>query len=298
MNIIKLKDQPREGDTYFNTHLRGKYAWWVRQMFVVAFEELSQPEFSQAEQTTDRGLQSMVKDTWYDVLDIMPFVDSVETNRINDIASYIEYNEKTPEADLTIDDLKRFRTWLAEELLKRKDLENDVTLMLKYYAAAMWDDAIAALSMMSSYTDVQLQVGSGCACGCGSSLTLAELYGNLSSSCDSLGIYRKAMYNLMVMTFSNLDFWLTCDSEFIKRFKDYVDNILKLELIPTSTSYVQPFADCGCTTDISNNNRALLEKLAQALDYLLNCGLSGHKNFIRMAFADWATYLYELMYWE
>ena len=298
MNIIKLKDTTKEGDAYYNAHLRGKYAWWPRQMMVVAFEDMTQPEYSQAEQTTDKGFFSMMTEHWYDVMDIMPYVDSIETNRINDVNMYIEANSNTPDADLTMDDLKRFRSWLAEALLLESGICDSVKLMLEYYAGGMWDSAINGLSLMSQYTDVQLGVGSGCACGCGSSLTLAELYGNLSASCDSVGIYRKSMYNLMVMTFSDLDFWLSKNVEFIKRFKDYIDNILKMNLIPTSTTYIQPFAECGCATDMSSHNRNILQSLATALGYLTECGVSGHKNFIRSAFTDWATYLYELMYWE
>lgn len=298
MNIVKLKDQVKEGDAYFNEHLRGKYAFWVRQLFVVSFDEMDQITFSQAEQTTGSGLFQMKTDRWYDVLDLMDYIDSVETNRINDITTFLEYNQKTPDSDLTIDDLKRFRTWLAEELLEQKICGFDIEPMLQYYKAAMWDPAATNLSLVSAYSDVQLTYGSGCACGCGSSLTLAELYGQLSATCDSLAIYRKSMYNWMVTTFSDLNFWMKVDVDLLRRFKTYIDNLLKMEMIPGNTSYVQPFAECGCTTDLSSNNRNILEKLRQALEYLTTCGVTGHKNFIREAFNSWAMYLYELMYWE
>ena len=40
MNIVKLKDIIKPNDEFFNTYLKGKYAWWVHMRYIIPFEKM------------------------------------------------------------------------------------------------------------------------------------------------------------------------------------------------------------------------------------------------------------------
>lgn len=87
--------------------------------------------------------------------------------------------------------------------------------------------------------------------------------------------------------------------EFIATFKSYIDNMLKVGLIPSvDPTSGSRYVDCTCTVqDSSAAAKAIMERLSKALGYILDCQVSGHKNYISDAFTDWSSQLYESMEW-
>ena len=103
--------------------------------------------------------------------------------------------------DITVDEVKKFRTWLAKTILtfdvgskgiQRNELfTQEQTYVLQYYANNMYDDVVKKLSGFNNQVSQQIKTSS---CGC-SSVDLNSLYS--IESCDMLGTYRKNLYNEM-----------------------------------------------------------------------------------------------------
>ena len=105
----------------------------------------------------------------------------------------------------------------------------------------------------------------------------------------------------MISIFSNIDWWLDFDPEFLEMFKTYIDNIIKINF-PFGISSVidDDYVECGCNiTSNTLQQRAIerLNRLSESLKMMINNDVSGHRNYITSALADWATYLYEIMEW-
>lgn len=221
-------------------------------------------------------------------------------------------NAKANTSDLTVDQLKVFRSWLADQLLQntvvldeRPDADTLIT-MLTYYKNNMYSPVIKAFSDMKDYIKEQplvigqtqhtgLQISSGC--GCMGGMPALGYTGN-TVVCDPIQLYRNAMYNYMVKTFSDIQYWMD-QVEICTDMKAYIEGILAVGL-PLSTSVVDPYADCTCSSvngDEEQRYRTMLKNLIQALEYIITNKVSGNRNMITTAFTDWATYLYESMYW-
>ena len=334
MNIIKLKDVTMpEGNpkaALFNTYLKGKYAWWVGMRYITPIipEDLDhkvmpgsiglgRAGYIRCEQDINNLLnpESEFHTQYIDTHDgdyafLAEYVDVVETDYINNITLLISQNSYVTDDDITIDELKKFRTWLATELLKfdqtisgeqfESVYSSKVTHMLQYYAKNMADDVVLGLIDFGA-VNVSISSTTMSKCGCAGSSNIASLYADTLTSCDPLGIYRKNIYKLMVETFSSMDFWLDRYSQakaFISEFKKYIDNILRVGL-PLNIDILADsrFTDCGCTQQVSSQGTEILKRLSEALGYIVSESTEGHKNFIASAFADWSKYLYESMYW-
>lgn len=319
MNIIKFYDIKMEGadDTaqFFNDHLKGKYAYAVRMQWIFPFEKLNTEEFIGLE-NGNVDISTFEQFVDYLSLDFCnSFVDESETAKVNSISKFLYKNSYATDSDITLDDIKRFRTWLAESLLKANEesdfikdfvLENTsfdeemVVAMLEYYAGEMSDATTKMLSMFAPGTVVQLGLTrqlNTCGCNHGSTMQLA----GAASVCDPLMTYTNNLYKYMVNTFSEIDFWYNdyLRDTILIDFKNYIDNIIKTNL-PLSSFIPSQFEDCTCmTTDADTQKRyqAILNRLSQSLQYMIEGKVDGYKNFIRSALNDWATYLYENMRW-
>ena len=112
MNIIKLKDIPMpshmEQAEYFNKYLRGRYAYWVHMRYIVSFNHMGHEGYLACENDITKLLK--LKDGSYpkpfgvpylDVYDskIMKFVDSIETDKINNIDNFKRPNKYSPDED-------------------------------------------------------------------------------------------------------------------------------------------------------------------------------------------------------
>lgn len=307
MNIIKIKDVAKPNDSEFNSKLKGRYAWWIHMRYIVSFMDMSVQQYVSVEEDPSELSEYKYWDS-YDS-DITSYVDVYETDKANSIIPYLLYNENVIDGDLTIEDIKRFRTWLARTLLTINkspfvDNENiyrpsynildDKTIhMLKYYADGMMDDVLKQLNnFINTSVIINNQYDD---CGCNKS----SIYGNIEiTSCDPITMYKKGLYGCMVDNFSNLDFWMqfkTIDWLFIK-FKEYIDAILKKDLLLGDTIHSEISCDCK-VIDTQNVNRIKLENLSKSLQYIIEGKEKEHVNFINDSFKDWAENLYEIMQW-
>lgn len=302
MNTIKLKDVVHPTDQYFNEHLKGKYAWWVRLHWIVPFDIMTDEQYAQAEQVPDEALRGMITTGWYHIFDILDYVDDSATNCANDMSGFKTFNKFTPDSDITIDELKKFRTWLASALVELGESDPDTCAMLKYYAGGMVDPATELISLMAPWQSNSTSVpqASVCTCGCTSSSTLTQLFAE-PNTCDPLSMYKMCMYNKMVEVFSQISYWEAKPKDLLIEFKHYIDNMLQVGLIPEdqTQNVIAKYLDCTCVgVSATSANKALMERLSQALDYIINCQISSHRNFIADNLQDWAAILYEKMEWN
>lgn len=330
MNIIKLKDikmpdsDPKSA--FFNKYLKGKYAYWVQMRYIVPFGlevvddhliGMKHEGYVACENDITKLLQRE-DGTWpkpygsenidlWESKEYMRYVDEVETDKINSTVEYRLKNKYSPDENITVDELKQFRTWLAKELLLMDQSEggeqkyihftSTETHVLEYYAKNMYDDTIKILGEFGGQ-QVSFNELSQSSCGCGSS-NLSSLYGSELVVCDPISIYRKNIYNKMVEMFSGSEFWERWSKEFILEIKKYVDNIINMNLPMHNSNLGEVFNDCGCipTDNHQESFIGILKRLSTSLDYIYNDKTSGHRNYIATALKDWASQLYESMQW-
>ena len=315
MNIIKLKDIVKPDDDFFNKHLKGKYAYFVHMRYIVSFDHMRHEGYVACEENIDKLLNDVVnnmqnpyKAPYIDIIDneeIIRYIDVYETDKINSVVKYRLQNNFTSDNNVTIDELKKFRTWLATNLLMfdLDDLGNPInslyndhdTHILNYYKSGMYNDTVRILSIFGT-NEAQATDLTTSTCGCDNNWS--NLYTTQVSACDPLYIYKHNIYKEMIDMFSNIEFWTQFPQEFILEFKKYIDNIIKCNFPLTKSQYVSDYADCGCN-NIDNQELMIniLKRLSQALEYIAQGNMLGHKNYIHDAFKDWATNLYELMEW-
>lgn len=329
MNIIKLKDKVYEGNDYFNEHLKGKYAWFIRMQYIVPLEDLEMSKYILAEQ---EGMDAVYGTFYIDIKDddlgtdiYNNYTDHQATEAINSINLYLTQNAYVTDDDITLEELKLFRRWLAINLLSfdavdgaqsKIKYDDATTHMLQYYANDMYNDIVKYLMIYGMNTASAFMTPlSTSTCGCsgntlntllyGNNANLNTiLYGNLTtgtlSTCDPLAVYRLNIYKKMVDTFSNLEFWINRHNdshEFMVEFKKYVDNILKVGLNIITNPHEYKLADCPCTSNTTDSNQLILRRLSESLGYIISYDTATHRNFIVDSFKDWATYCYENMFW-
>lgn len=304
MNIVKLKDQIKPGDDFFNKYLKGKYAWWIHMRYIVPFELMGVHGYIACEENIEDLFKLPFKAEFRDTYenDIWPYIDTESTDKANTWAEFKLKNQYTTSAELTIEEVKQFRTWLARTLLSfdvdskgnqiNELFNQDETYTLQYYSNSMYNEVVKQLSNLGNKVIYDSSTNK---CGCGGNNTYLNL--NVVDTCNPLTIYRESVYNKMVVMFSNLDFWTRFDTEFLKTFKLYIDNILNLDLTMESSEFINVYADCTCTPSKSSYNRSILERLSTSLEYMISNKVIGHKNYISDSLKDWATVLYEKMYW-
>lgn len=348
MNIVKLKDiildescgLSPEKIELFNTQFKGRYVHCINWTYLVPLEEMDNEaaiELSKElcidllEPTVAvDDLQAIQKDItttsidqypWFYLDELAAYVDENDTEKVNAIYKYIEYNSFTPDKELTLEQIKMFRTWLATVLFNllfpEPDVEkNTIAIMLNYYKNEMNDNVIDTLA--SFHVDMP-QVGiynvgvqgvtginvlspvKKSSCSCAQSSTAALLAQPSSVSvCDPIAIYRKALYSQMVDVFSDINFWLKREKELLLEIKRYIDAIIKLNLPLTASQYVSELYDCNCLTSTDSAQERLmsiLKNLSTAFDYMADGNVTGNKNFIGDTLNQWATKLYEIMRW-
>ena len=234
---------------------------------------------------------------------IKDYVDSEPTVKANSVVKYIEANNFHPDDDITIEELKNFRWWLAHELLELNDETEekyDVIEMLRYYEQNMYDDTVKHLTTFSpkTYVDV-LTATNRSTCGCQGGTGVNTLASGLTV-CDPIYTYRKAVYEKMVDTFSSVDFWTEQPIIFLEEFKKYIDGIIKMNFPLYTVNYISDLYDCGCLSNAESTQVRLigyLKNLSQSLGYMIADDMDSHKNFIGDSFNKWAAYLYEKMSW-
>lgn len=312
MNIIKLKDilMPETSNMaeFFNNNLKGKYAYWIKMRYIFPLESLDYKTYIKYEQYDAFNFLSS---------DILPhidlyskeccmadfvnmYIDTSVTEEINNINKYAIANNYTTDSDLDISMLRKFRTWLAEELLKFNDSNiytESQLYMLEYYKNCMFNEVVKQLMLFNNSNVITSgKENTGCMCSNNNS----SLY-NLANIdvCNALSIYKTNVHNVMVETFSDLNFWKTKNTDFLIILKKYIDNILNVKLaVITVNKKDTIYVDCGCNSDQQSINYNILSRLSTSLGYIINNDFAGHSNYIHDALYDWAEYLYDYMYWE
>ena len=343
MNIVKLKDiildescgLSPEKIELFNTKFKGRYVHCINWTYLVPLEAMNNESAIELSKelcidlfSDLKAMQKGITTTtsidnypWFYLHELAEYiVDVNETEKVNAIYKYIEYNSFTPDKELTLEQIKIFRTWLATVLFnllsKEPDVEKNTIAMLNYYKNEMTDDVIDTLAsfhvdmpQVGIYTaGVQGVTGiniissikkSSCSCT-HSSIAAMLAQPSSVSVCEPIAIYRKALYSQMVDVFSDINFWMKREKELLLEIKRYIDAIIKLNLPLTASQYVSELYDCNCLTSTDSAQERLmsiLKNLSTAFDYMANDKVTGNKNFIGDTLNQWATKLYEIMRW-
>lgn len=317
MNVVKFQDiiltpetsgfTPQECDL-FNSEFKAKYAYVVNWKWVVPFSSLSRQEYIAAseEDRLPSGVVSM------NMTELWQFTDITATGRANNIGKFVEMNAFAPSSDVTIADLKRFRTRVAEWVLMFRTNEDSESRpeasdirMLEYYKGGMEDEATARLQLFIPYASAITSIPSQNTCPCHQNNTTTD--NTAASLCDPDDIYRRGIYNVMVSYFSNPEYWLDTDADMLTMMKLYVDNIIKADFKLTTSEYDNDLIACGCGLEEGSQAylMAILRDLSKALQYMINelndidtkDRYRGNRNFVAGALNKWASKLYENMEW-
>ena len=312
---------------FFNTRYRNRYCYTINWNWIVSITT-PMSDYLEMSQNPDICITGMVEgadlEDWIIPLEgFLPWMDNQLTSRIatNEQNKYNYLNEFTPDGDVTVEELRIFRRWLARILLANRpliDMRKDsvsLTRMLTYYAQDLYDDVIKALSDMTPYMErkslvigntvaqtyksflgtAALQFSSGCGCmGANTGVGLV----NGAAACDPMQMYRNSIYNYMIAVFSDVNYWME-QTEICEEMIKYIDGILKVGF-PLGSNVVNQYADCTCNT-MDNNEQArltgMLKNLRTSLEYIIRDEVTGNKNFINTSLNNWAVYLYENMMW-
>jgi hypothetical protein len=317
MNIVKLKDivMPSEYrmSKFFNENLKGKYAYWVQMRYIFPMNSLDYKTYIQYEQLDAVYMLGP---------DILPhidlyseeccmydfaqeYIDHDATELANAVSDYCTANDYVADADIDITKLRKFRSWLANEILMfntgtdgnyLNGLTDNQIHMLEYYKNDMYNEVVKQLGVFgveNAFTMTAQNTGCGCC-----NTNVATLYGLVTPlTCNGLSIYTKNIHNLMVQTFENVNFWMQFNKDFIRVFKRYIDNIVKTGLginLTENGLYLQ----CHCNNANVNATNVLLNNLSEALQYIIDDEVNGHLNFIHDALYNWAEQLYDYMSWS
>lgn len=321
MNIIKLKDiimrdENAKLEDFYNKYLKGKYAWWIQMRYIVPFEFMRHEGYVACEEDITKLLlkddNTFPKPYGCPYIDmysedrcIIKYIDHKITDDINDYSKFKLKNFMTPDEDLTLDMLKQFRSWLAQSLLDAiclgelydtLQLDDFSIHTMKYYADNMYNDCVKYLSIIDN---INLKPAFNNSTHCGCCETLSNTYkSNSIGTCKTLDIYINGIRYKMIDILSNIDIWKNMPKEFLKRFRQYIDNIIRLDLKINNNQIKDcVYITCACEDNLNHdNNKHILQSLLNSLDFMINDSLTGHYNYIKDSFNKWA-HIYEYMQW-
>lgn len=303
MNVVKFQDILIE-DELFNEYFKGKYCYAVCWNKCVPVDELSFDNYKLSEQTSlASGKVIIVHEPHQEIHQLSldsfkEYIDTEETLNVNNtiIERCTYLNKFTTDDDITLDEIRKFRTWLADILYENQAFISHYTAdvdklnhTLQYYKKEMNDETIYSLSTFTGLESVNIINTSTCGCSHSSNIV------NNVTNCDPLSIYKNQIYYYMCTVFSDINYWIP-QQYICKEFKKYIDNIIQLNL-PLTTNTITNI-DC-INIDISEQDLLIniLKNLSKALEYIINDQVDGHKNFISNSFTNWAVKLYERMRW-
>jgi hypothetical protein len=293
---------------FFNKRLKGKYAYWVKMRYIFPLDSLDYKTYIKYEQMSD--IQFMGHGIWPHI-DLyceeccmmgfaQEFINAGDTEAANSIHDFIVSNKYVVDYDINMNDLKSFRTWLANELLSLNTYTTDQQHMLEYYKNNMYNDVVKYLDRFGNSAPIFVDsLKSSCTC-CNASIKSDN---SAINTCDALSNYKSNIRSFMIDTFSNVEFWKACNKSFMMLFKKYIDNIITANLtLPNDDKTIiniNSYAGCNC---VNSNNHELfvrsLENLSTAIQYIIDDNINGHKNFIYDAFNNWSSNMYEKMIWK
>lgn len=304
MNIVKFKDiyltqenadYLTENEIYlFNKWFKGRYAYVVNWTWCVPFEVMTESEYVLVSEQNIIG--EYVNLLYSSVLNL---VDQSTTSRINSVELYKNLNKFVSDDEITLDELKNFRNWMAENLLEiRTNFVSGEFEMLSYYKDDMFDQVIKSLSLFTTNTQPTLTYVNQKSCNCMTSNVKSNM--TITNQCDTVSEYRRGIYNRMVELFSDYTYWNDLGG-FIAEFKRYIDGIISYNLPLYTSQYVNVFDDCTCasqTDALQQRGIRAMKNLSQALQYIIDNDVTGHKNFINTSLNVFASEYYEMMKWK
>lgn len=319
MNIIKILDAhvpvnfTDKEKTMFG-YVKDKYCYLINWKWIVPFEYTTVNSETGEETTfsfsTEQYIECSVNDhapvenypyAEYTQYVACHLIDIALTEKANSVVRFIEANKFSSDSEITLDELKCFRTWLAKALYNVLNgiAEYDIIEMLNYYRLEMNDTTIKHLTHFAPATAIDiLNTMVKSTCGCQGS-TSANLIGSVNT-CDPIYLYRKAVYEKMVTIFSEITFWTERENELLVEIKKYIDGIIAHNLPLVSSQYVSDLYDCGCLSDANASQERLmniLKNLSKAFGFMIEDQVTGNRNFIGDTLNQWAAYLYEKMRW-
>ena len=294
MNLIKFKDNIRPGDAYFNTYLKDQYAYWVRMRYVIPMSVISIHDYVSLERDIDL-LKTLDPIYWdlEDPGDLKAYIDEVETNKINDPKTYEHHNRYVCDPDITTEEVKKFRTWLANQLLQNRTNDWKEERVFKYYSGGMMDDTVRWFAEIGNLQPMNPITTTPCGCG-----QVSTQNPNSLRVCDPLLIYRESIRNQMMALFSDLYFWLGLPLPLLKEIKIYLDHItrLGLQLRKTDDRFIDGLASRFVDCCDKNSNKINLEGVSKAFEYMIFDEVNGNKNFIAGRLRTLAN-VYEWLLW-
>lgn len=306
MNIIKFIDTPVAGKTWYNNNIRGKYTYWIHCKFVVSFD--NELNYYDVEKLSDDDiilyfnenniifLNTDSTDEW-----VLAYVDESSTALANSISKFIKANSFIPDDDITLDELKKFRSWLAENMLDMGDWDDNSKHILEYYKNDMSDDVVKWLNYFGASEIGIYSSAISSVCGCSGNGNLSSLYNDSLINCDPLSVYRKNIKSGMIDLFSNVDSWKELPKEFLDEIIKYLQGIIKANLPLVSESDTLDIYSCKCLSDgnlAQTQAQKILSDLIDVFTWIKNDEISGHKNNIYTVLTNWSTNLYEKMKWN
>lgn len=316
MNIIKLKDivMPSECrlSPLFNSELKGKYAYWIKMRYIFPLNSLDFRTYIRYEQMDDAVFLETNTLPFIDLYSedcnmfnfAQDFVDHEATEAANAINEYRISNDYVADPDIDVNKLRKFRSWLASEILSFNtsidgnyldNLNANEIHMLEYYANDMYNDTVKYLNVFgneNTFTAISTNTNK-CCC----SSNVYDIL-NTTGSCNALSIYTKNLHNMMVLTFEDVNFWLRFNKNFIITFRRYIDNIIKTGMIVSKSKSESIYIKCNCNEGAANAMNIILNNLSEALEYIIEDDVKNHTNFIHDALYNWAEQLYDYMSWE
>ena len=308
MNIVKFRDMILDESNnknnlsedkvlFFNEKLKGKYAYAVNFRHIIPFEDITQQQYYEISKN-ESAIDGI---TYIELIDISEFIDQSKTQIANSITAFEEANKFTTDSDITLGELKRFRTWLADMLytLLNDNLDSITKEMLNYYREEMHDDTIEHLSYFANGNEHDLiSTTNASTCGCQNHTQMLNNQYTIST-CNPIYIYRKGVYEKMVSVFSDIDFWLKMNKDFLNEIKRYIDGIIKCNLLLYTSQFSSELHDCGCLTQNSaqEERMQILKDLSVCFDFLATDNYISKKNHISLTLNKWASLLYEKMRW-
>lgn len=315
MNIIKLKDivMPSECrlSPLFNSELKGKYAYWIKMRYIFPLNSLDFRTYIRYEQMDDAVFLETNTLPFIDLYSedcnmfnfAQDFVDHEATEAANAINEYRISNDYVADPDIDVNKLRKFRSWLASEILSFNtsidgnyldNLNANEIHMLEYYANDMYNDTVKYLNIFGTENTFTITTNTNkCCCN-------SNVYDmlNTTGSCNALSIYTKNLHNMMVLTFEDVNFWLRFNKNFIITFRRYIDNIIKTGMIVSKSKNESIYIKCNCNEGAANAMNIILNNLSEALEYIIEDDVKNHTNFIHDALYNWAEQLYDYMSWE
>ena len=321
MNIIKFTDSVIEGHEWYNSHLRGKYAYWVHCKYAVPLDSISQSIYISLEKETDENIVLYLRTEGIDVItsdDAWVSIDGTAMEVVNNIDVYLTANKFVAKDNIPLDDLKKFRTWLATNLLNyinsfKSNLEyskywsESFEHVLQYYVDGMVDDTVRWLNEFGGVS-INITNPSINTCGCvGGGTNLSSLYNEKLSVCDSISIYKENVKQYMVSMLSNVDLWVDLnkvDDKFLPEIIKYLNGIITENLpLVQSTSTLSDTFSCKCLSTPGAGQvqaQAVLQNVIGVFDLIINhtTNASLPKLSASSILSTWLSTLYENMEWS